>query len=82
VAGLAGVATVPAGAPPFWLMSTRTASFFSAVGGRFFLTVTISLCARVAWSVRAGAGTAAAQKTNPRATAAAAWWRSFRTCET
>ena len=33
----------PAGAPLFWLIRTRTASFFSAAGARFFLTATINL---------------------------------------
>ena len=33
--GLIGVATAPEGAPPFWLISTRTATFLS--------TLTISL---------------------------------------
>ena len=67
--GLLGVATAPAGAPPFWLIRTKTASFFSAAGARFFLTATISLWVTTALFVLAAAGkTAVALETSARTT--------------
>ena len=66
------MARAPAGAPPFWLIRTKTASFFSAAGARFFLTATISLWVPTALFVLAAAGkTAVALKTSARKTTAA-----------
>ena len=65
------MARAPAGAPPFWLIRTKTASFFSATGARFFLTTTISLWVPTALFVLAAAGeTAVALRTSARTTAA------------
>src|SRR5690242_1017274 len=72
VRGLLGVATAPAGAAPPRLIRIRTASFFSAAGGRFFLTVTISLWVATASFVVAAAGKAAVALETSARTATAA----------
>lgn len=70
--GLLGLAKAPAGTPLFWLIRTKTASFFSATGARFFLTTTMSLWVTTALFVLADAGkTAAALETSARTTTAA-----------
>jgi hypothetical protein len=71
VRGLLGVATAPAGAPPFWLIRTKIASFFSAAGAMFVLTATISLWVRTALFVSTNAGSAVALETSTRTTTAA-----------
>src|SRR5580765_4481549 len=72
VRGLLDVTTSPAGPSPFWLIRTKTASFFCAAGARFFLTATISLWVTTALFVLASAGkTAVALETSARTTTAA-----------
>src|SRR4029078_1163198 len=69
--GLLGLARAPAGAPPVWLISTKTASFFSAAGARFFLTVTISLWVTTTLLVLAAAGKTVAFEASARTTTVA-----------
>src|SRR5215467_10533820 len=72
VRGLLGQARAPAGAPPFWVIRTKTTSFFSAAGAMVFLTATISLWVRTAVFVLAVAGrTAVALETSARKTTVA-----------